>query len=415
MNYSNTIAEDYAVSAILNSPEDVIPYLKGEQITQESFHNFTPKLLWNKAVQLFNEDRIHEIELLEFSDGIKGSPNGQELSDQISKIRSQYAGRQFLAQHVKTIKTDQARRKGHIVASQALQDIEQGDSPEHVAGALRDGCEAITGILSSQSDWKSAEQGVEEFTDMLIAIHQEKSTAGIPTGIHEIDHLTGGLRPNELWVVAAPTSGGKTVLMLQAMASVLKLGKRAVMFSLETDAERIHARMASNTQNLPMGRILGNSGEVMTKLDFQKVKDYVKDIKEADSLVICDSDNLTLEAIEARLAQMVDAGGSFDCIVIDYVQLVEVAGSKDLARHEQIAKVTRTLKQLAKKYKCPIITASQLNDEGKLRESRAIGMDADVVLMINPDDGNIGVAKNRNGERGVKLPLVMNGVYQRFA
>ena len=41
-------------------------------------------------------------------------------------------------------------------------------------------------------------------------------------------------------------------------------------------------------------------------------------------------------------------------------------------------------------------------------------MDADVVLMIDPEAGDIGLAKNRNGERGVKLPLVMNGVYQRF-
>ena len=111
---------------------------------------------------------------------------------------------------------------------------------------------------------------------------------------------------------------------------------------------------------------------------------------------------------------MVDAGGDFDCIIIDYIQLVGVSDAKDLARHEQIAKVTRTLKQLSKRYKCPIITASQLNDDGRLRESRAIGHDADTVLMIDPESGTIGVAKNRNGARGDRLPLVMNGAFQRF-
>ena len=168
-----------------------------------------------------------------------------------------------------------------------------------------------------------------------------------------------------------------------------------------------------STQNIPMGRLMGNAGEVMTKSDFVKVKSYVEEIKGADSLIICDSDSITLDDIEAKLARIEELG-SFDLVIIDYIQLVELSESKDLPRHEQIAKVTRRLKQLAKRYQVPIITASQLNDDGRLRESRAIGMDADVVLMIDPEAGNIGLAKNRNGERGVKLPLVMNGAFQRF-
>jgi replicative DNA helicase len=185
------------------------------------------------------------------------------------------------------------------------------------------------------------------------------------------------------------------------------------MFSLETDADRIHGRLACSTQNIPMGRLMGNAGEVMCKADFLKIKDYVNDSKKADSLIICDSDSITLDDIEAKLARISEIG-TFDCVIIDYIQLVELADGKDLPRHEQIAKVTRRLKQLAKRYQVPIITASQLNDEGRLRESRAIGMDADVVLMIDPEERCIGIGKNRNGERGVKLPLVMNGVYQRF-
>ncbi len=412
MNYTNAIAENYLISAMLNDP-DVITDLKGEGITQDSFHGHLPKLLWNKLGKLHAQERNHEIEIYEMSDEISGSPNASELKKGISNIRCEYAGKEFLKTHIKTVKEQQALRKGHIVASDALVVLEQGGSPEEVSEALRSGSEAITGIISSQADWKTSEQSTQEFTEMLARIHQEKSEAGIPTGVHWVDHYTGGMRANELWVVAAPTSGGKTVLMLQFMANVLKLGKKAVMFSLETDAERVHGRLACNTQNIPMGRIMGNSGEVMTKSDFIKIKDYITEIKTADSLVICDSDSITLDDIESKLARLAEID-TFDCVVIDYIQLVEVSDAKELPRHEQIAKVTRRLKQLAKKYKCPVITASQLNDEGRLRESRAIGMDADCVLMIDPEAGDIGLAKNRNGERGVKLPLVMNGVYQRF-
>jgi len=412
MNYTNAIAEGYLISSILNDPEN-ITQLRGEGITQDSFHNFLPKFLWNKLTALYAKDRNHEIEIYEMSDEVGGMPNANEMKLGISKIRSEYAGREFLKTHIKTVKEQEALRKGHVVAQDALVVLEQGGSPEEVAEALRSGVEAITGILSSQADWKLAEQSTEEFTEMLQRIHQEKSEAGIPTGVHLIDHYTGGMRSNELWVIAAPTSGGKTVLMLQCLASVLKLGKRAVMFSLETDADRIHGRLACSTQNIPMGRLMGNAGEVMCKADFIKVKDYITEIRTADSLIICDSDSITLDDIEAKLARIAEIG-SFDCVLIDYIQLVELADTKDLPRHEQIAKVTRRLKQLAKRYQVPIITASQLNDDGRLRESRAIGMDADVVLMIDPEAGDIGLAKNRNGERGVKLPLVMNGVYQRF-
>ena len=412
MNYTNAIAEGYLISSILNDPEN-ITQLRGEGITQDSFHNFLPKLLWNKLTALYAQDRNHEIEIYEMSDEVGGMPNADEMKLGISKIRSEYAGKEFLKTHIKTVKEQEALRKAHVVASKAMQSLEQGSTPEEVSEALRSGSEAITGILSSQADWKDAEKSTEEFVDMLQRIHQEKSEAGISTGVHWVDHYTGGMRANELWVVAAPTSGGKTVLMLQFLASVLKLGKRAVMFSLETDADRIHGRLACSTQNIPMGRLMGNAGEVMCKADFLKIQDYVKDVKAADSLIICDSDSITLDDIEAKLARIAELG-TFDCVIIDYIQLVELADNKDLPRHEQIAKVTRRLKQLAKRYQVPVITASQLNDEGRLRESRAIGMDADVVLMINPEEGCIGIGKNRNGERGVKLPLVMNGVYQRF-
>lgn len=413
MDYSNSIAEEYVASAILNQPEVYIPLLKGEGVDQSSFHLHLPKLIWRSATALFSKERIHEIEMLEYSDSIKGSPNGRELTVQISAIRSQWAGDEFFKTHLATLKLEQGRRIAHIAASEALTRLSGGDTAQEVSETLRSGSEAITGILSNQSDFKSAKQSTEEFTKLLSRIHSEGTEAGIPTGITLIDNLTGGLRDAALWVVAAPTSGGKTVLMLQMLANVLALGKRAVMFSLETDAEYIHARLASCTQSIPMGKILGNHGHTLIKSDLIRIKRYVEDLVSADNLTICDSDSLTLDDIEAKLRQLDELGG-FDCVCIDYIQLVEVSGAKDLARHEQIAKVTRTLKQLAKRYKCPIVTASQLNDDGRLRESRAIGHDADVVLIIDPPEGEIGVAKNRSGEKGARLPLVMNGNLQRF-
>ena len=74
--------------------------------------------------------------------------------------------------------------------------------------------------------------------------------------------------------------------------------------------------------------------------------------------------------------------------------------------------MSRGLKALAKSLGCPVFTASQLNDQGRMRESRAIGQDADVVLVVEAE--GIRGLKVRNGERGQLFPLVLNGELQRF-
>ena len=84
------------------------------------------------------------------------------------------------------------------------------------------------------------------------------------------------------------------------------------------------------------------------------------------------------------------------------------------SREQEVAEISRGLKKMAKQHGCPVITASQINEEGKTRESRAIVNDADVMLDITPEDEKVVIGKNREGERGIELNLRMNGQYQRF-
>ena len=92
MNYTNDISENYIASGILNSPEKVIPQLRGEGITSEYFHLYLPKLIWRTANQFLDEGRIHEIGKLEFTHEIKGTVKGRELTSDISYIRSEWCG-----------------------------------------------------------------------------------------------------------------------------------------------------------------------------------------------------------------------------------------------------------------------------------------------------------------------------------
>ena len=115
----------------------------------------------------------------------------------------------------------------------------------------------------------------------------------------------------------------------------------------------------------------------------------------------------------ASAAQRKKLGFDIDLIVVDYIQLVSVMGHGK-SREQEVAEISRGLKKMAKQHGCPVITASQLNEEGKTRESRAIVNDADVMLNINPAEEKVEIFKQREGERGVGLNLRMNGQYQRF-
>lgn len=415
MQITNKNSEEYLVAAMLNDPENVIPRLSGEGVTSQSFHLPDVKLIYNMVVKRFKEGRTHSIELLEQEPDVTGRNDDLHLAMHIGKIRSQYMGYEVIGQHIKMVKQCEALRLGYKIASDALAAIETTDDPQVIAEAFRKGSESIVETLDGGLSWKNADQSVREFADMLVRIHQDKQDSGVPTGLYPIDNITGGLHSNELWVIAAPTSGGKTVLMFQIAANFLKLKKNILVFSLETEAERIHSRLSANMMNVEMGKILGTNGASLDKGSAMKIRSYVDAHKQSPFLKICDQDSITLESI-IGISKQAEASfdGKIDLIVVDYIQLISLTNASGMARHEQIAEISRNLKQLSKRHNCPVLTASQLNDDGKVRESRAISHDADVLLTIDPPKETVFVSKNRNGERGSDLQIRLIGEYQRF-
>jgi len=129
------------------------------------------------------------------------------------------------------------------------------------------------------------------------------------------------------------------------------------------------------------------------------------------NLVICHQAAMTIERIDAVCQEMHD-DEPLEYIIIDYIQLVRTT-RKNEPRHEELAWIAGCMKQMAKKYKCPVITASQLNTEGRMAKAKSIGDDADVALRIEGDAG-IYVLKNRNGPKHMHLNYALKGEYQRF-
>jgi replicative DNA helicase len=331
------------------------------------------------------------------------------------------------AEYAKSIRENAVKRRliefGHGVVTDAsdpkadlsklLQDAEAGML------AIADGRGAVeTVTVGSQLDavWRQYEA------------KKEGECLGLATGFRDVDTLIGGFGPEDLVILAGRPSMGKSTLALNIIEHVaLDLGLPVLMISLEMSksmlAQRLLvARAKVDGYRFQMGhkypagdeeRLYRASGELSTaKID------------------IDDGQSDTSYQI-AALARRKKRKGGLALLVVDYLQLVEGSEDRD-NRQEQVAKISRRLKKLARELQVPVLALSQLNRSsearedkrprmGDLRESGAIEQDADMVLLLHrpeyydPNDqpglAELIVAKNRNGKTDtVKLSFVKDQV-----
>lgn len=259
----------------------------------------------------------------------------------------------------------------------------------------------------------------------------DQDITGVSTGLRQLDEKTSGWQNGELIILAARPSMGKTALALNFIESaILTQNKPALVFSLEMPADSLIMRMLSSMGRIDQGRIRNGK---LAEDDWPKLEVAARKLKDK-KLFIDDTAGLTPNEVRARVRRLVREHGEPGIIMLDYLQLMHVAGSKD-GRTQEISEISRSMKALAKEYNCPVIALSQLNRgveqrpnkrpmNSDLRESGAIEQDADVILFIyrdeyyneeSPEKGTaeIIIGKQRNGEIGTCRAAFV-GKYTRF-
>jgi replicative DNA helicase len=255
---------------------------------------------------------------------------------------------------------------------------------------------------------------------------------GLATGFTDFDRKTGGLRGGDLVIVAGRPSMGKTTLAINMAENVaLDPGVKGsvLIFSMEMPSEQLMTRMLSSVGGVPMHDI--RSGRISDQ-DWVRITSATSQLAEA-RIYIDESPGLTPTELRAR-ARRVKREHGLDFVVVDYLQLMQVHGTKE-NRATEISEISRGLKALAKELNVPVVALSQLNRsveqrESKkpvmsdLRESGAIEQDADMILFIYREEvydkntnrkgeADIDLAKHRNGETGY-FTLTFQGQYTRF-
>ena len=239
----------------------------------------------------------------------------------------------------------------------------------------------------------------------------DEAQAGVPTGLKTLDAKTGGLQPSDLILIAGRPGMGKTSLALCFIEhAALRAGKTCAIFSLEMSELQVVQRLISMTAEIDGNRIRRGR---LSLPELQAISDASGRLQQAQ-IYVEESSRLTVTDILAKSRRLQAERGKLDVIVIDYLQLIEGIGDDD-NRVQEVAKISRALKAIARELEVPVVALSQLSRQietrgtepmlSDLRESGALEADADLVMFLwqkDQQDRKDGVmrlklAKHRNG------------------
>ncbi len=261
--------------------------------------------------------------------------------------------------------------------------------------------------------------------------YRDNPITGIATGFDKFDELTAGLQPSDLIIIAGRPSMGKTALAINiAEHAVIKDKLAVIVFSMEMPGSSLAMRMMSSLGRINQQKI--RTGKLKDE-DWPRLTSAVEILKDA-RLFVDDTPALTPSEIRARCRRIYRERGGLDLVIVDYLQLMQVAGNSE-NRATEISEISRSLKAMAKELNVPVIAISQLNRSleqrtnkrpvmSDLRESGAIEQDADLIVFIYREEvydkdtvdkgkAEIIIAKQRNGPIGDFL-LTFLGQYTKF-
>lgn len=290
--------------------------------------------------------------------------------------------------------------------------------------------EGINSFESYQSFFEIKNDAVPE-----IVKDRPKGFSGVPTGLKELDDITSGFQGGNLIILAARPGMGKSAIMTTMIKNASEKGFSSAVFSLEMSKFEIFCRLVSENVNIGY--------EDLTKMSLTEIqkKMFQERISVVDNLPIFinDSTKLTITSLKSELKQM-KKRQNIDIAFVDYLQLMS-GDNHGGNREQEISRISRGLKQIAKELNIPIIALSQLSrkvDEREghrpylsdLRESGSLEQDANMVLFLyrpyyylqqsneqaNPmqqKEAYLSVAKNRSG-RTANIELLFEGEFSKF-
>jgi replicative DNA helicase len=284
-------------------------------------------------------------------------------------------------------------------------------------------------ILSIRPKRSGNDVGIKQLVqdaleDIENTIKLDGKISGMSTGLYDLDQATDGIHPGEMIVIAAFPSVGKTSLAMNiAENACLELGESVGVFSLEMMSVQLVKRAIMSHARVSLKNLRNG---FLAATDFPKLSRAAAKLSIA-KIFIDDTAGLSVYEMRARARRMSQEHG-VKLFVVDYIQLMNAMGGprRPENRQQEVALISNGIKEMAKELNAGVLVLSQLNDDGKLKESRAIGADADGLWELTRQDPSdedrangtesvtLCAKKQRNGERGKRVPLTFFPSMTRF-
>lgn len=367
------------------------------------------------------------IDMLSVVEQLKRDGNLEEAGGAVyvSKLTSQVASTAHLKYHAQIVAQKALARDLIAMASKIIE--KSYDESEDVEDLMQ---EAEGGIFeisqrSMKRDVVQIDPVIKEaFDRMKKASKNDNNMSGIPSGFTKLDKITSGWQKSDLIIIAARPAMGKTAFVLSmAKNMAVQFHAPVALFSLEMSNVQLVNRLIMNVCEIEGEKIKNGK---LTPGEWNQLETRVTELMGAP-IYVDDTPSLSVFELRSKARKLVH-DHKVQCIIIDYLQLMNASGMSFGSREQEVSTISRNLKGLAKELDIPIIALSQLNRgvegrvgiDGKrpqlsdLRESGAIEQDADMVCFIHRPDyyfkqGNenydprmegmaeIIVAKHRNG------------------
>jgi replicative DNA helicase len=380
------------------------------------------RILYRRMADLAEADR--SIDLITMIDELSRHNELEKIGDvgYVSSLVDGVPDRPSIANYVRIVK-EKAQLRSLIVASKnSIERVFAGEAPVDVAGAMVDAALDIQ-AYSTRAQAVRPKDFMFEVKEELERQSKIQGLVGLPTGLDNLDEVTGGLRRGELVCIGARPGAGKSALACQMVAANSEANTDSIFFSLEMGRTDIGRRFIAMTTDVTSKQL--RHPHLIQDAGWKTIGRALGDIA-SWPMVIDDNGSLSINELLARAKLAINRGALL--VVVDYLQLVRADGRE---LRERVGKVANALRLLAKHEKVAVVMLSQLrrphdvNDEPTLidlKESGDIEAHSHVVLLIHSpiaDDGSpsgedrIIIAKNRNGVRG-SIPVKFVGDKMKF-
>ncbi len=433
--------EKSLLSSMLQEPQEYLGVAIEEKLTKEHFYLPAHSTLFEFLLELFADGR--DIELVSLVQRLldRGLLDRVGGPSTLTDLYTYAPSPGHFRHHLQLVKDKFVLRSIIQNANEAI--AQAYDAPDEVASlldtveakvlAIREGAEA-----NREHNLKESVGAVLEQFQALLA--GERKAQGLSTGFEELDRKSGGLKPGEMFVIAARPSMGKTSLMMNIVEHIcINLSQPSMVFSCEMSAFQLVQRLVFSKSKFAVSQL--SRGYTPNKGDLQRVQRAALETAAA-KLFIDDTAGISINELRAK-ARRKKRDENIQFIAIDYLQLLKSRTRQaENSREREIAEISAGIKGLAKELSIPIIILAQLNRgpesrTGKslgvprmsdLRESGAIEQDADLVGLLyrtayyaesqeekDAEEGKaeLVLAKNRNGETG-HIPLTFIANLMRF-